>query len=258
MSEIAALVAAGVAIGVALGAVGGGGSLLAVPALVYLGDQGLRPAQAGSLSVVVVASALGLAHYARRDELRWRAGLAFGLAAGVTSLAASLLSRRLDPDVLLLAFSVVMVLGAAAMLKERAALGSGFRPWRYGPSLRSVVEVVLCGLAVGALSGLFGVGGGFLVVPVLALGLGFGIVEATGTSLLVIFVSSLPALAERLADVAVDWSVVAPFAAAAILGVLLGTRLGRRTSARSLSRWFALVVVLTALYTGGRALLGLA
>lgn len=257
MTETVALLAAGVAIGVALGAVGGGGSLLAVPALVYLGDQSLRSAQAGSLLVVIAASGLGLLSYVRRDRLRWRAGLAFGLAAGATSLLASLLSRRLDPDLLLLAFSLVMVLGAAAMLSERAAFDSSFRPWRHGLSARSLAEVVISGLAVGALTGLFGVGGGFLVVPVLVLGLGFGIAEATGTSLLVIVVSSLPALAERLSDVAVDWSLVLPFAGAAVLGAVVGARLGRRFPARALGRWFALVVVLTALYSGGRALLAL-
>lgn len=257
MIEAVALLAAGAAIGATLGAVGGGGSLLAVPALVYLGDQSVRSAQAGSLIVVIAASALGVAHFLRRGEVRWRAGLVFGLAAAASSLAASLISRRIDPDVLLLAFSPVMVLGAAAMLAERAALASSFRPWRHGVDARAVAEVVLAGLAVGSLTGLFGVGGGFVVVPVLVLVLGFGIAEASGTSLLVIVVGAAPALAERLGAAAVDWSVVAPFAAAALVGVLAGIRVGRRASARTLSRSFALVVVLTALYTGTRALLAL-
>ncbi|MGD9736045.1 MAG: sulfite exporter TauE/SafE family protein [Solirubrobacterales bacterium] len=257
MIETVALLAAGAAIGVALGAVGGGGSLLAVPALVYLGDQSVRSAQAGSLIVVIAASALGVLHYLRRGEVRWRAGLAFGLAAGAASLAASLLSRGIDPDLLLLAFAPVMALGAVAMLTERAALASRFRPWRHGVSARGLAEVLLAGLAVGSLTGLFGVGGGFVIVPVLVLGLGFGIAEATGTSLLVIVVGAAPALAERLGSAAVEWSIVGPFAAAVLAGVLAGTGIGRRASARALTRGFALVVVLTALYTGTRALLAL-
>ena len=258
MIAAVALLAAGVAIGAVLGAVGGGGSLLAVPALVYLGDQGVRSAQAGSLIVVIAASALGLVHYRRRDDVRWRAGLAFGLAAAVASLAASLLSRRIDPDVLLLAFAPVMVLGAIAMLAERATLGSRFRPWRYGVSARGVAEVAIAGVVVGSLTGLFGVGGGFVVVPVLVLGLGFGLAEAAGTSLLVIVVGAAPALAERLGAAAIEWSVVGPFAVAALAGVLAGTWIGRRASAPAMARVFASVVVLTALYTGARALLALA
>lgn len=241
-------------IGLLLGSVGGGGSLIAVPALVYLGDQTVRGAQAGALLVVIVASAVGFASYLRRGEVRWRAGLAFGLAAAVSSLAGSLLSRQLDPNVLLLAFSPVMIVGAVAMVGERAQTESTFRPWRLGVNLPSVVKVTLFGLAVGWLTGLFGVGGGFVIVPVLILGLGFAMTEAVGTSLLVIIVSSLVAFAERLHGSELDWQIVGPFAGAAVLGVLLGSVLGLRTSSEALTRWFAVLVVATALYTGGHAL----
>jgi hypothetical protein len=228
-----------------------------VPALVYLGDQSVRGAQAGALLVVIAASAIGFASYLRRGEVRWRAGLAFGFAAAISSLAGSLLSRQLDPNVLLLAFSPVMVAGAAAMVSERGQAEPTFRPWRLGVSLSSAVQVTLLGLAVGCLTGLFGVGGGFLIVPALVLGLGVGMVEAVGTSLLVIIVSSLVALADRLHGGEVDWSVIAPFAAAAVIGVLAGSALGDRLSSRALTRWFAALVVLTALYTAAEALAAL-
>ncbi|MBS1878840.1 MAG: sulfite exporter TauE/SafE family protein [Actinobacteria bacterium] len=256
MSELL-LLPIGAAIGVLLGSVGGGGSLIAVPALVYIGDQSVRGAQAGSLIVIVVASAIGLAAYLRRDEVRWRAGTAFGLAAGVSSFACSLLSRQLNPDVLLLAFSPVMVLGAVAMVSERAAAESSFQPWRVEIRFDSVRKVTALGFAVGCLTGLFGVGGGFVIVPVLVVGLGFAFTEAVGTSLLVIIISSAVALAERLQSGAVDWAVIGPFAAAAVAGVLVGTWLGGRLPRRVLTRWFAVVVVATAVYTATQALAAL-
>jgi uncharacterized membrane protein YfcA len=242
---------------VLLGSVGGGGSLIAVPALVYLGGQSVRGAQAGALLVVIAASAIGSFSYLARGEVRWRAGSAFGLAAAASSLAGSLLSRHLDPNVLLLAFAPVMVAGAVAMVGERARAESSFQPWRLGVSVASAIRVTLLGFAVGWLTGLFGVGGGFVIVPALVLGLGFAMPEAVGTSLLVIIISSLVALAERLQGDEIDWSVIGPFAAAAVLGVLFGSALGKRASSEALTRWFAALVILTALYTGGKALAAL-
>lgn len=257
LSDIALLVPIGILVGILLGSVGGGGSLIAVPALVYLGGQSVRSAQAGALLAVIAASAIGFASYLNRGEVRWRAGLAFGLAAAVSSLAGSLLSRQLDPNVLLLAFSPVMIVGALAMVSERGRSGSTFQPWRLGVSPSSALQVTLLGLAVGWLTGLFGVGGGFLIVPALVLGLGFAMPEAVGTSLLVIIISSLVALADRLHGGEVDWSIIGPFAGAAVFGVLIGSALGERVSSATLTRWFAALVVATALYTGGEALTAL-
>jgi uncharacterized membrane protein YfcA len=258
VSELLALIPIGLVIGLLLGSVGGGGSLVAVPALVYIGDQSVRGAQAGALVVVITASAIGFASYLKRGEVRWRAGSAFGLAAGISSLAGSLLSRQLEPNLLLLAFSPVMIVGAMAMVSERARSEPSFRPWRFGVSVSSVVKVTLLGLAAGWLTGLFGVGGGFVIVPVLVLVLGFGVTEAVGTSLLVIIIGSLVALADRLHGGEIEWSVIAPFAVAAIVGVLIGAALGERASNRALTKWFAVLVILTALYTGCEALVALA
>ncbi|MBS1890838.1 MAG: sulfite exporter TauE/SafE family protein [Actinobacteria bacterium] len=257
MSDLVALIPIGVAIGILLGSVGGGGSLIAVPALVYVGSQSVRGAQAGALVVVIAASAIGLAAYLHRGDVRWRAGLAFATAAGLSSLAGSLLARRLDPDVLLLAFAPVMVLGAVAMVGERDHSISEFRPWREGISPGPVVRVILFGLATGWLTGLFGVGGGFVIVPVLVLGLGFALGEAVGTSLLVIVVGSTVALAERLGAGAIDWGTIVPFAVAAVAGVLLGSAIGGRVSTQALTRWFALLVIGTAIYTATEAIVAL-
>jgi hypothetical protein len=257
VSELGLLIPIGVAIGILLGSIGGGGSLIAVPALVYIGDQSVRGAQAGSLIVIVVAAAIGLIAYLHRGEVRWRAGLVFAAAAALSSFLGSLLSRQFNPDLLLLAFAPVMVLGAVAMVSERAAAESSFQPWRVEVHTESVLRVIGLGFAVGWLTGLFGVGGGFVVVPVLVIGLGFAVTEAVGTSLLVIIVSSVVALAERMQGGHVDWAVILPFAAAAAAGVLVGTRIGARVSRRSLTRWFAAFVVLIALYTGTEALTAL-
>lgn len=257
MSDLVFLIPIGIVIGILLGSVGGGGSLVAVPALVYVGDQTVRGAQAGALVVVIAASSIGFVSYLRRGDVRWRAGLAFGAAAGVSSLAGSLLSRQLDPNVLLLAFSPVMIAGAAAMVSERGQSGSSFRPWREGVSSGSAVKVGLYGLGTGWLTGLFGVGGGFVIVPVLVLALGFGVTEAVGTSLLVIIIGSLVAFAERLSGSSIEWGVIAPFAAAAVVGVLVGSALGERASNRDLTRWFAVLVVATAIYTATEALTAL-
>jgi uncharacterized membrane protein YfcA len=257
MSDLVLLTPVGVLIGILLGSVGGGGSLVAVPALVYLGDQSVRGAQAGALVVVITASAIGFASYLRRGDVRWRAGLAFGAAAGFSSLLGSLLSRQLDPNLLLLAFSPVMVVGAGAMVTERGSGTSSFKPWRYGVSSDSAIRVLLLGLAVGWLTGMFGVGGGFVIVPVLVLALGFGMTEAVGTSLLIIIIGSLVALADRLQGGEVDWAVVLPFAAAAVVGVAVGAGLGERASSRTLTRWFFVLVVMTAIYTATKALTAL-
>jgi uncharacterized protein len=257
VSQAAFLIPIGIAIGILLGSVGGGGSLVAVPALVYVGAQSVRAAQAGALVVVIAAATIGLVSYLRRDDVRWRAGLAFGAAVAASSFAGSLLSRALDPNVLLLAFSPVMVAGAVAMLRERDRSESSFRPWRHGVSSGSATKVASLGVGTGWLTGLFGVGGGFVIVPVLVLGLGFALTEAVGTSLLVMIMGSSIALADRLHGGAVGWSVVAPFAASAVVGVLLGSALGERIAGRMLTRWFALLVVATAIYTATEALVAL-
>lgn len=251
------LIPVGIAIGLLLGSVGGGGSLIAVPALIYLGDQSVRGAQAGALVVVIAAAAFGVAAYLRADDVRWRAGLAFGAAAGVSSLLGSLVSRRLDPDLLLLAFVPVMVAGALAMLRGRTGVVSSFRPWRYGVSAASVARVVGLGFAVGWLIGLFGVGGGFVIVPALVLVLGFDMTEAVGTSLLVIIMGALVAFAERLGAGGIDWPVTVAFAGSAVAGVIAGRRLASRIESRTLTVAFAALVILVAVYTGADAVGGL-
>lgn len=266
-------VAAGALIGLSLGALGGGGSILAVPVLVYAAGQGAKAATATSLLLVGAAAFVGMGVHHRAGRVRIRTGIMFGLAGIGGSIAGTALNRRLDPDALLLGFSVLILVAAwrmvvgcptctqvgedralavAPTVKERVRVRSDTR-------VTTVVKVLLAGTAVGFLTGLFGVGGGFVIVPALTLVLGLSMPEAIGTSLLVIAINSAVALATRLGGSTIDWSVAIPFTVAAILGVLVGKRIADRLDARRSLNWFAALLVGVAAYTAiqaGSKLLG--
>lgn len=263
----------GFLVGVALGALGGGGSILAVPVLVFV--VGLSPSSATSTSLVVVgvASLVGAYEHWRSGHVRVATGLEFGLVGIGGSIAGSMLNRRLDGDILLLAFAGLtlvaawrIVAGCPSCTKVDALAGEDGEAGA-GPAVRTrrrrlaltpawVVKVALAGTAVGFLTGLFGVGGGFIIVPVLALAMGFPMASAVGTSLLVIAVNSAAALAPRL-DGGIEWGTTGIFVVAATAGVLAGKRIGDRLDPKSMQRWFAALLVGVALYTGTRALLAL-
>lgn len=238
----------GVLVGILLGALGGGGSILAVPVLVFVAGQ--TPAAATTTSLVVVgpAAAFGAFGHWRAGRVRVREGAAFAALGIVGSVLGSALNRRLDGDLLLLAFAGLLVVAAWRLL---AAGGRpGLRERRAGGP-----AVVATGVAVGFMTGLFGVGGGFVIVPALALVLGFSMPMAVGTSLLVITVNSAAALAARGFDVA--WATALPFLVAAFVGVGIGKRVADKVDARTLARWFAWTLLVVAGYTGLRAAVAL-
>lgn len=243
----------GFLIGVLMGAFGGGGSLLAIPVLVYIVDQPPRAAQATALVIVMAASITGLVSHLREGDVRWRMGIAFGLSAGVSALAGSAINEQLDPDVMLLAFAPVMLIGAAAMVSERARRPASFTPWRYGVSPDEVLRVIALGLASGLVVGLFGVGGGFVIVPAMVLVLHLGMLEAVGTSLMVIVIASSFALGDRLNSGDVDWAIAVPFSVAALFGAVAGRRMAESLDMEHLQRVFAVVIVLAAVYTAVRS-----
>lgn len=236
----------GALVGVLMGTIGAGGSLIAIPVLIYLVGQDVRAAQATALVIVIAAAIAGIVTHARHDEVRWRAGATFGLAAGVSALIGSILSRGIDDDLLLLLFAPVMIAGAYAMVSDRGRRPASFQPWRLGVNPARVAKVILLGLAVGLVVGLFGVGGGFVIVPVLVLALHLGMAEAVGTSLLIIAVSAAFALGDRIEAGDIDWAIAVPFSVAAMLGAALGQRLGDRISGEGLRRSFAAVLAITA------------
>jgi uncharacterized protein len=272
----------GILIGMALGALGGGGSILAVPALVYVVGLGPKSAVTTSLVVVGVAALGGMIGHWRGERVRVAAGLWFGIAGIGGSLLGSRLNRAVDPTVLLVGFSILMLIAAWRMWAStranapvspggdpavvpgadgrpgHAALGADdlpeapphrARPPARRPTAYVVASFVLAGTAVGFMTGFFGVGGGFIIVPVLVLALGFDMPEAVGTSLLIIAINSGVALASRLATTGVDWHVAVPFTIAALLGALVGNRVAGRLPSMHLVRSFAALLVVVALYT---------
>ncbi len=261
----------GFLIGVSLGALGGGGSILAVPVLVFVAGQAPSAATTTSLVVVGVASLIGAYGHWRAGRVRVAQGLAFGLVGIGGSLAGSALNRRLDGDVLLLAFAGLILVAAwrivvgcpsctragetTAMSNQPEDGAVRTRPRTMAPD--RVAKFAAAGTAVGFLTGLFGVGGGFLIVPALALVLEFPMGAAIGTSLLVIAVNTAVALAARAGAGSVDWTTTLVFTAAAIAGVGAGKRVADRVEPQSLQRAFAALLVAVAVYTGARALLAI-
>ncbi|MFE9450049.1 sulfite exporter TauE/SafE family protein [Streptomyces sp. NPDC006739] len=239
MSALFLALAAGAVIGLVLGALGGGGSVLAVPALIY--PLGLTPVAATTAGLVVVAltSAAALTGHARDGHVRWGVGLLFAAAGIGPAVLGSAAASHLPADVLPTAFAVVAVVAAARMLRpgvEAGAVGR-VRPGR----------AAAAGAGLGAMTGVLGVGGGFLAVPALVSVLGLRMREAVGTSLLVITVNSLAALTVRGGTVdGLDWSVVAPFTGAAVLGAWDGRRLGARVRGGTLRQVFAVVLLAVA------------
>lgn len=237
---ILALVAGGV-VGLALGALGGGGSVLAVPALLYL--LGFTPAEAttASLLIVTATSLTALYAHARAGHVRWKAGATFAAAGVLPAALAGAVAARLPQAALTLAFAGVAALAAVMMLRPAAA-ADGNREVRRGRAAGA-------GAGLGALTGLLGVGGGFLAVPALVTVLAFEMRAAVGTSLLVITVNSLASLVTRFgAAGALDWAVVGPFTAAAVLGAWDGKRLAGKVSGPRLQRLFAFALLAVAAF----------
>lgn len=253
----------GLVIGALLGLVGGGGGILAVPALTY--GLGLPFAAAVPASLVVIgsASAVAVAPRARR-EVHWRIALVVGAAGIPTAVAGGVVNRHLDQRWLLLAFAAIMVAAAVRMLRGNDEAGGvcelpgGGVAWR-----RCLPRAIVTGLVVGFLTGLLGVGGGFLLVPALIVALGLRTPTAVATSLVIIVINSAAGLVPYLttspgtgAGTGLDWSVIAPFALAAIAASLPAGRLARRLPARNLRRGFAVLVLLVAVGVAAESVTG--
>lgn len=259
----------GFLIGLSLGALGGGGSILAVPVLVYVAGQTAKDATATSLVLVTMTALVGIVPHFRAGRVRVGPGLLFGAAGIGGSVLGSALNHRADPNVLLLAFAGVMLVAARAMWNGGACKPTDPRPLPRSVSAaaaattavradsRTVAKVLAVGSGVGLLTGFFGVGGGFVIVPGLVLALGFTMPEAVGTSLLVIVINSLVALSMRLGSGGVDWSVVVPFAVASLSGVVVGGRLAGRREPCPLQRTFVGLLVVVAVYTAVTSVLKL-
>lgn len=230
----------GLAIGLLLGLVGGGGSILAVPALVYGIGQDVKTATTTSLLVVGATALAGSLAHARGGHVGWRCALAFSAIGGAGSFAGTALNRNLDGRAILLLFALVLLAAAAAMLRKRPV--GGRRPpagW---------LRVVPVALGVGALTGFFGVGGGFVIVPALVLLIGMPMELAVGTSLLVIALTSAVALSAHLASGDVEWPVAATMTASAVGGAVAGSHVGGHVPQERLRQMFAALVAAIAVF----------
>lgn len=243
---IAVVIAASLLIGVSLGVLGGGGSILTVPILIYLAGMETKEAIATSLFVVGVTSAAGVVSHARAGRVRWRTGLLFGLAGMTGAYAGGRLAEFIPGGVLLLAFALMMIATAVAMIRGRRQA-----PKQVHHEL-PVFHVLLEGIVVGLVTGLVGAGGGFLVVPALALLGGLPMSVAVGTSLLVISMKSFAGLAGYLASVHIDWGLAALVTATAVVGSLLGGPLAGRIPQDALRKSFGWFVAVMGVFVLGQ------
>jgi len=259
----------GFLIGLSLGALGGGGSILAVPVLVYGAGQDPRAATTGSLMLVGTAALVGVLPHWRAGRVKVVTGLLFALCGIPGAILGSAVNQQLDPNLLLLGFAGLVLVAAWRMLigcptctrvGEQRSLELGAERvdaavvlTRQILEVRTIVTVVAAGTAVGFLTGLFGVGGGFVIVPALVLVLRLSMPQAIGTSLLVIALNSAVGLTTRLATTTIDWRVILPFTAAAVAGVLTGAKVADRLDPEKSLRAFSALLVVVAAYTAVRA-----
>jgi uncharacterized protein len=239
--------ASGALVGFSLGLVGGGGSILAVPLMVYLVGVPEPHVAIGTSAIAVAANAaVNLSNHARGGTVRWSCGLPFAAAGIIGAFVGSIFGKMLDGQKLLALFALLMLVIAALMLKTRARVGlpDAKMSWSNMPAILGL------GLATGTLSGFFGIGGGFLIVPALMLATGMSIMNAVSSSLLAVTAFGLTTAASYAWSGLISWGLAGLFIAGGIGGGLIGTRLARLLADRrgALNTLFAAVIVAVALY----------
>jgi uncharacterized membrane protein YfcA len=239
----------GASIGVLLGLVGGGGSILAVPALVYALGLDLKQAIPVSLIVVGVASAFGAAPKVRANQVVWRLAAVFAAVGIPATFAGSAIGRHLPDAAVMIGFAVVMVVAGMRMLQDTGDTGTACAVGNEGINWRRCApRSIPAAFFVGLLTGLFGVGGGFLIIAALVLMLGVEMPIAVGTSLLIIAANSAAGVVAHLHGTHINWAVTTAFVASAIAGSLIAGQLGTRIDTSRLRHWFAYLVFIVAAY----------
>ena len=271
MTLVLAIVA-GALIGLSLGALGGGGSILAVPVLVYLLGESAAQATTGSLVVVALTSLVGAVAARRAGHVLLGRGVAFGLLATGGAAVGARAAGHVADDVLLAAFSVLMlVVGVVMVVRQVRGRRQPERPdarlddpiVQLRPTFvcrcPRALKVLVTATAVGLLTGFLGVGGGFLVVPALLLALALPMEYAAGTSLVVITITSLTALAVRAGSgTTPDWGPVVVLTLASVAAASVGPALAARAGTRRLQAAFTVLVLAVAVGTAATALPALA
>jgi uncharacterized protein len=240
-------VLSGTLVGTTLGLVGGGGSILAVPLLLYVvGIQSTHVAIGTSALAVSVNAFANLVSHSRAGTVKWPCAIVFALSGISGALLGSTIGKIIDGDKLLFLFGLVMVAVAVAMLRPRRAEGDP--NVRITPTI--AVRLIGIGLLTGALAGFFGIGGGFLIVPGIMLGSGMAMLNAIGSSLFAVGTFGLTTAINYARDGYIDWRIAAEFVVGGIVGGLLGLAVARRLSTRrgTLNRVFAGFVLVVAAY----------
>lgn len=255
----------GAVVGLSLGLTGGGGAIFAVPLLVYGLDVPMRESVGISLAAVGATAFVGFMHRWRLGEVELRTGLLFALAGMLGAPVGSWLSGFINDSILLILFGALMTVVAVRMWQQairRAQSGSTERrPGSLGPACRRneegallitsrcAVVLILVGIATGVLSGLFGVGGGFVIVPALVLASGMTIHRAIGTSLMAIALISISGVTSHLwTRGAIPWELAALFVSGGVGGLFTGQAIAKRLSGPTLQKVFAAAMVLVAAF----------
>ncbi len=233
-------------VGFTLGLVGGGGSILAVPLMVYLvGVRSPHVAIGTSALAVAANAATGLAQHARQHTVKWRCGGMYAAAGIVGALGGSTLGKSFDGQKLLFLFALLMIVVGVLMLRDSGRAGvPGAQCNR-----ENAPRVLGYGLGTGAFSGFFGIGGGFLIVPGLIGSTSMPMINAVGTSLVAVTAFGLTTAANYAFSGMVDWVLAAVFVAGGVVGGFFGTRLAKRLSGGgTLKTLFAGLIFVVALY----------
>ena len=235
-------------VGLLLGLLGGGGSILMVPVLVYLVGLETKTAIATSLVVVGLTSLVAVLGHAREARVCWKNGWAFGLSGMLGAYGGARLAAYVPGNILLLMFALVMLGTASTMLLGRRDRSAAPASGPLCPTRLNLPAILFDGFLVGTITGLVGIGGGFVIVPALNILGGLPIRAAIGTSLLIIVMNSAAALAGYSSFVHIDTRFAAIVTGAAIVGSLVGSLLSRHVSSNGLRRGFGLFVIAIAGY----------
>lgn len=239
----------GAVIGVLLGLLGGGGSILAVPALVYALGLDIEQAIPISLIVIALASAVGSIPKVRANQVQWRLAGIFAAAGIPATFLGAAIGRHLPQPAILIGFAIVMIAAGIRMLLDSADTGTACKVGNDGINWRRCApRSIPAGFLVGLLTGLFGVGGGFLIIPALVLMLGVEMPIAIGTSLLIIVANSAAGVLSHLHGASIDWSITTAFVGTAIVGSLIAGHFGTKIDTHRLQHWFAYLVFVVAAY----------
>jgi uncharacterized membrane protein YfcA len=236
-------------VGFVLGLLGGGGSVLTVPILIYALHVPVKQAIATSLCVVGLVAFIGFLSHLRQGTVRVRVALAFGPAAVVAAYVGAKIAKHVPPTVQLVMFAVVGLVGSVLMLRGTFRKAQVVETeHEFQPDRRTLILLGLEGLGVGLLTGLIGVGGGFLIVPALVLVAKQPMRLAIGTSLLVIAMNALSGFAGNIGTVPIDWYLILWFTSVAAIGSIIGSVLSSRVPQRNLKQVFGVLLIGVSLY----------